>query len=206
MPIIFGYGEDALSLHALSTGFADILGQLGDDSDPARSSVFFRPSFGRKGPSMGARSAEFGEFDAIIGTPRAVYLGEAKWIYTGGDDVVLGDAQLRRHRIFRAYLEEHRVHPCYPWAKFYIRMEPMLQLIHPNLIPAPDGSVLARNLTYILQRLDQCGPKIVDVLMFWTLAEGDATPSTCGTFRIVTHLCASEDNSQFVRIPNQIDR
>jgi hypothetical protein len=197
---MLGYGEDSLSLHALSTGLAAILGQLGDDSDPARALVFFRPSFGRKGAgSAGPPRAEFGEFDAIIGTSTAVYLCEAKW-RCRRRNLVLKDEQLRRHRVFRAYLEEHRVKPCNDWSEFHARMLPKLQLIRSNLIPAPIDSTMARNLTYVLQQLNECGQKIVDVLMFWKLAEADVAPSTCGNFRVVTHLCVREDNSKFVRI------
>jgi hypothetical protein len=95
MPIL-GYGEDSLTLHALAAGLADILHQLGDDSDPERSVVFFRPSFGRKGPgTYGPAGAQFGEFDTIIGTPKAVYLGEAnframRWFSMRHSSAVIG--------------------------------------------------------------------------------------------------------------------
>jgi hypothetical protein len=152
MPMILGYGEDSLSLHALSTGLPDILRQLGD---PARSLVFFRPSFGRSGPGPeGPPSAQFGEFDAIIGTPRAIYLGEAKWRYMGVNHVPAEPQQLR-HRVFRAYIEEHRRESSSNWKEFAGRMRPVLERIHRFLRPAPNGSVLARNLTYILRRLDE---------------------------------------------------
>jgi len=215
MPIILGYGEDSLSLHALSTGLADILHQLGDDSDPARSLVFFRPSFGRKGPGSSERprrradwsAAEFGEFDAIIGTPRGVYLCEAKWKYSG-DDQVLDEAQQLRHKVFRAYIEAyreaHRLHSWKNWTEFEALMQPVLQRLHPYLKPAPNNSALAHNLTYILRRLDKCGPAIVDVLLFWKLSEAERTPLTARNFLIVTHLCSREDDSDFVRVPNLI--
>jgi hypothetical protein len=202
MPIILGYGEDSLTLHALAFGLADILHQLGDDSDPAQSVVFFRPSFGRKGPGAnGSASAQFGEFDAIIGSRKAVYLGEAKWKFAG-DEHVLDEKQLRRHRVFRAYLEEHRrqsSNNC-NWVEFEARMKPLLQREH--LSPAHMGRGLARNLAYILRHLDGCGREIVDVLMFWRLSNADKLPLTCGTFRVITHLCAREEDSDFVRLPD----
>jgi hypothetical protein len=202
MPIILGCGEDSLTLHALVAGLADILHQLGDDSDPARSVVFFRPSFGRRGPGAnGPASAQFGEFDAIIGSPNAVYLCEGKRKFAG-EEHVLDKIQLRRHRVFRAYLEEHRQQSWNNWAEFEARMKPLLQREHPYLNPAPMGSDLARNLAYILRHLDECGPEIVDVLMFWRLSNAERRPLTCGTFRIITRLCAREEDSDFVRLPD----
>jgi hypothetical protein len=199
MPIILGYGEDALTLHALAAGLADILGKLGDNSNPARSIVFFRPGGPR--PNGPAR-AEFGEFDAIIGSPNAVYLVEGKWKFAG-DEHVLKEIQLRRHRVFRAYLQEHRRQSCDNWVEFEARMKPLLQREHRYLKPAPMDSRLARNLAYILRQLDEykCGQEIVDVLMFWKLSNEDRAPSTCG-FRIITHLCAREKDSDFVRLPD----
>src|SRR2546426_593351 len=77
---IICYGEDALTWHAVSNGLPGIFRQLGDDTDPGRALVFYRPSFGRRGSALtGSLRSEFGEFDVIIGTPRAVYLVEAKW-------------------------------------------------------------------------------------------------------------------------------
>jgi len=91
MTTFLGYGEDALTLHALSTGLPGILRRLGDDSDPNSSLVFFRSSFGRRGPGPnGPESRQFGEFDAIIGTPSAVYLCKAKWKYSS-DDLLLDE-------------------------------------------------------------------------------------------------------------------
>jgi hypothetical protein len=63
-----GYGEDGLR-------------HLKDLSDIVV--VLFRPSFGRRGsgevPLSGtADSLQFGEFDALLGTKRGVYLVEAK--------------------------------------------------------------------------------------------------------------------------------
>jgi hypothetical protein len=203
---ILGYGEDSLSLHALSTGLADILRQLDDDSDPAGSLVFFRPSFGRKGPGAnGPSSAQFGEFDAIIGTPRAVYLVEAKWWReerTTGDEYILNEIQLRRHRVFRAYLQEHFRQAWSNWAVFEERMRSLLRGEHSYLNPAPMDSDLARNLAYILRHLDGCGQKIVDVLMFWRLSNAGRPPLTCGNFSVITQLCSREDDSDFVRLPD----
>jgi len=74
MPIL-GYGEDALTLHAVMRDLPSIFHHLGDDSDPEKALVFCRPSFGRGSSApVGTPRSEFGECDAIIGTPRAVYV------------------------------------------------------------------------------------------------------------------------------------
>src|SRR5512143_1712426 len=84
MSRIFGYGEDALTYWAVTSRLGEMLQALGDKSLPADATVIYRPSFGRRG-SIGPTatneqySAEFGEFDAILGTRQAVYLVESKW-------------------------------------------------------------------------------------------------------------------------------
>ncbi len=75
MPLL-GYGEDALTLHAFTSGLAELFRQLGDPTDTKDSIRFFRPSFGRRSSLPGAASARaaFGEFDGVIGSAKAVYL------------------------------------------------------------------------------------------------------------------------------------
>src|SRR5688500_220649 len=109
MPVL-GYGEDALTLHALTKGLPGVFRQLGDDTDPGKAVIFYRPSFGRRS-SAGAPRSEFGEFDAIIGTARAVYPVEAKWSASGkldGQELTLRPEQLRRHQAFRLFFDEWR--------------------------------------------------------------------------------------------------
>ncbi len=78
MPLL-GYGEDALTLHAFTSGLAELFRQLGDPTDTKDSIRFFRLSFGRRISSPGVASARaaFGEFGGIIGSAKAVYLNEA---------------------------------------------------------------------------------------------------------------------------------
>ena len=64
---ILGYGEDFLTFWAVSRKLAEILSQLNDDANPEDCEVFYRPSFGRR---AGKNRSEFGEFDAIIITPK----------------------------------------------------------------------------------------------------------------------------------------
>lgn len=119
---VFGYGEDALTLWALTNRTDDVLRQLGGESSQDDLTLIYRPSFGRKG---GAKSSQFGEFDFILGTPKALYLGEAKWdkspevrkwaadklkrdktLIPGKSCIELRDEQSNRHNVFKDYYEE----------------------------------------------------------------------------------------------------
>lgn len=119
---VFGYGEDALTLWALTYKTKEVLCQLGDGSSRDDLTLIYRPSFGRKG---GANSAQFGEFDFILGTPKALYLGEAKWdkspevrkwdagkpkrdktLIPGKLCIELRDEQSNRHNVFKDYYKE----------------------------------------------------------------------------------------------------
>ena len=201
---ILGYGEDALTLHALVNGLPAIFASLGDDTDAAKALVFYRPSFGRRGArSDGPPGSQFGEFDAIIGTLRAVYLVEAKRSGSGemkGDDLQLRPEQLTRHLAFRAYFEEWRRGGLHEWVPFGARMRTAFESWGLRLEPPPAGTRLAKNLAYVLGRLDICGSHLVDVLLFCRIAEGAPVPATCGTFRIVSHLCRPDDHSEFIRL------
>ena len=163
---ILGYGEDALTFHALSTGFTELLRNLGDDTDPAAAVRFFRPSLGRRGAAPdGKPRSEFGEFDAIIGTARAVYLVEAKWSASSelkGTDLTLRPEQKRRHQAFRAYLTAWRATPTAGWPEFAQAVRPHLPA---GIVPPTDGTTLAKNLAFVLGRLQGCGDEVVDVLL-----------------------------------------
>ena len=199
---ILGYGEDSLTFHALTTGLPGILNQLKDDTDPNTATVFFRPSFGRRSsPKSGPMRSEFGEFDGIIGTARAVYLVEAKWPGSGklgGTDLRLRPEQVRRHQAFRIYLDEWRRERPSEWATFAEHVRPALGRL--RLSPPHARTKLARNLEYVLSRLESCGTKTADVLLFCRLSESTSPPSSCGGFCIVTHLCHPEDGSSFIRL------
>ncbi len=203
MPIL-GYGEDALTWHALTAGIADVFRQLGDSTDPADSVCFFRPSFGRRSSRPGRSSRSlFGEFDAIIGTARAVYLFEAKWSGSGeaaGSDLELRPEQRRRHVAFRTYLEEWRRAPDASWQAFADRVRPILIERTQGLVPPSAGTILARNLEYVLRRLAGCGADIIDVLLFSQLSAARGAPTRCGDFCIVTHVAGPEAGSGFIRL------
>src|SRR5437667_8731055 len=103
MGTFLGYGEDALTLWALSSKLSSLLSAFGDQTPISETIVFYRPSFGRGQQQRGVRTAkaEFGEFDAIVGTRERVYPIEAKWecsrgIAPGGI-ITLRPEQARRH-------------------------------------------------------------------------------------------------------------
>lgn len=201
---ILGYGEDALTFKALTEGIEYILSQLKDDSEPHKTICFFRPSFGRGGRSKDNDfSSNFGEFDAIIGTHQAVYLVETKWSSSRMTEttIPLADPQIRRHKAFRAYLNEWRRNTPKDWADFSSRIIPELHVL--RLVVPTSDKALARNLEYVLHKLAKCGPKTVDVLLFCKLSELESTPTQCGNFQIIPYLCKPEKDSSFICLSNQ---
>jgi hypothetical protein len=154
---IFGYGEDGLTYWALTTRLPNILRQLKDDTPPAECTFFFRPSFGRAG---GPNSPQFGEFDAILGTKRAVYLIESKWDHVVDHPrpaVVLEEVQITRHRIFTWLRDRWHEGPRENWDVFRDAVQDDFTNAFPNRPLAPGHRLLARNLEYILRYLDENG-------------------------------------------------
>lgn len=75
MVYIIGYSEDALTYHVLTKRLDEVLELFEgkDRSNPSECALFYRPSFGR-----GGSKNNIGEFDAILATPRCMYLIESK--------------------------------------------------------------------------------------------------------------------------------
>jgi hypothetical protein len=175
------YGEDPLTFWALKFNLVEILKQLGDQASPEQALVIYRPSFGRQGKAkeMGPGSvarAEFGEFDAIIGTPGAVYLVESKWGSSAeakGVLLSLRPEQAHRHKVFRWYLEVWRAKLYARWQDFVIQNSARFQKQFPGNKLAPDGSTLAKNLQFVLSELSFFGNSIRNVLMFIGLPDED---------------------------------
>lgn len=170
MPVI-GYGEDGLTYWALAARLQDILAKLCDATPPARCTIFFRPSFGRAG---GPLSAQFGEFDAILATDRAVYLIESKWdnVADVHGPLVLQEVQVLRHRIFTWLLEKWRSRDSgdQPWDDFRHKNRAEFVKAFPNRPLAPPDKLLARNLSHILNRLCRSAPEgfqVRDVLFYF---------------------------------------
>lgn len=104
---VIGYGEDALTIWALTEGLPNTLERLKesrliDTTAVEECRVFYRPSFGRGKYGIG-------EFDAIIASPKTICLIECKWCSPGEEAkgvVAIPRAQCRRHRRWRAMRED----------------------------------------------------------------------------------------------------
>lgn len=171
---VLGYGEDALTYWALSTHMTDVIGRppLNDNSPADKILLVYRPSFGRAG---GDASAQFGEFDAIIGTPKAVYLVESKW--TGepiiDGQIILAARQIRRHQVFHWIRDRWLEQAPADWAQFHNRNAADFAERFQGKPLAPPGSRLASNLRYVLQQLPPVPAK--DVLLYFRL-DADIVP------------------------------
>ncbi|ODS29962.1 MAG: hypothetical protein SCARUB_04936 [Candidatus Scalindua rubra] len=105
---IIGYGEDSLTFWALTQKLEKILEKLKDGSEPEKCILFYRPSFGRGGRG----TSNFGEFDAILATNKAIYLVESKWENSHKEwkkrarQIRLDQSQVNRHRIFKWYFDK----------------------------------------------------------------------------------------------------
>ena len=101
---ILGYGEDFLTLWAITKKIDEILSQLDDKTNLEKCKILFRPSFGRAG---GIDSAQFGEFDVIIITQNKAYLVESKWDRSKiqNNTLRLDKVQIFRHKILHWYHE-----------------------------------------------------------------------------------------------------
>jgi hypothetical protein len=183
---ILGQAEDALTFAAVKYCLVELLRALDDDSDADDCIVFFRPSFGR------SRPPQFGEFDFIIGTPRAVYPGESKWPgssgYVPGGGFVLPAEQLRRHKIFHVYREAWQARISDDWKGVAGAAAPGLAAL--GWFPPPADTRLARTLHALLSHLGKCGRKNVDVLLF-VQPEGKVypPPASCPGFMVVSIVC-----------------
>lgn len=172
---IICYGEDALTYWAITLKLGDILRVLGDNSYPSATIIIYRPSFGRRG-SIGTHaekeqlSAEFGEFDAILGTQQAVYLVESKWDSSSRPRdhwITLKSVQSRRHEIMQWYLKTWRMSRPRDWTTFVAQQETTFQTLFPGNKLAPADSRLAQNLEFVLKTLGKCGAHVQDVLLFF---------------------------------------
>ena len=99
VPKFFVYGEDGLTLKFLKEKLEDILVKL-DRSRPDDCIIYYRPSFGRE--------KHYGEFDAIIITPKNAYLIESKWDGSNNLSSGLGRNQSLRHEILGWYQRNWR--------------------------------------------------------------------------------------------------
>ena len=163
-----GYGEDALTLWAVTERLDFILKELGDDSDPANCTVFYRPSFGRE--------SLYGEFDAIIITPKTAYLVESKWDGSGDLSKGLEEHQIRRHEILEWYHDNWKGEVGEDWNEFarvnnsafkekftYFVGEKEKRVEKSKFIPSSD-TILGQNLQTVLKTI--IGKNLENVLLY----------------------------------------
>ena len=169
---MIGYGEDALTYWATTKKLDLLLKELEDDSQRYDRLVFYRPSFGRGRIVKKAsdRKAEFGEFDAILSTTRAVYLIESKWDNLSENKKVvikLSDVQILRHKIFAWYYYHWRVGS--DWTEFAERYGDDFEgrFMKWQRKIAPPSSLLSENLRYILNQLRNPNKELKNLLLYF---------------------------------------
>lgn len=186
MSELLGYGEDALTLRAITERRSCLLESLKDNPD-ADALCIYRPSFGRRGASQTegepSKHSAFGEFDAIIATAKSIYLIESKWHRTSGANkgsITLSENQIRRHQIFEWYLDAWSSFAGTRWDEFVAEYGSNFTFA-PTCI-APAESALAKNLQYLLERLTKKAGRaeregrVVHVLLYFTQEE-DVNPA-----------------------------
>jgi len=178
---LYGYGEDALTFRAVTTGLRNLLAQLDDPSNADDVTVLFRPSFGRRGGARrGKRGSSFGEFDAIVGTPKAVYLIESKWSRSGEawrPSLMLRPEQTRRHDVLRWYLDRWRLECASDWPAFATpSVIADFEDAFPELTLPRNDSVLADSLGYLLPMLAANGKSTRDVLLYCDVDKRQCPP------------------------------
>lgn len=199
---MFGYGEDALTMWVLETRIDEFLRLLDDPVDGGDPRVFYRPSFGRQ--ALAGR-AEFGEFDAIVSTQRRIYLVEAKW--DGSQEIEEGvvrlrPEQVRRHRIFRWYVEQWHRSPPTTWDHFHEAASKEANEFSgefPMTVPR-SGTKLAKNLEFVLRTVHPQS-QIEDVLLMVTLEKKSPIQRVePDFFRLVTIHAQSVGGAGFISL------
>ena len=152
---ILGYGEDSLTLWALSTKLETLLEKINENSNDSNHIIFYRPSFGRGKPLKEPTDtkAEFGEFDAILISPKSWYLIESKWDNLRVQKRVtinLSPVQILRHNLFTWYFNNWQVNNNYE--QFYDSYEKIFpeKFLKKQRKIAPKNSLLSKNLEFIL--------------------------------------------------------
>lgn len=200
---LMSYGEDALTLAAVTGGMPSLLTKLRDATDAEDALVLYRPSFGRRSGIEGRRRSEFGEFDAIIGTAQAIYLVEAKWSASAelrSGSIQLRPEQLRRHQVFRSYLQQWRAQNCNVWADFVPQGRPMLEEGFEGLTTPGEDTTLAKNLEYVLNLLMPLGEAVVDVLLGCSPGPFAGAISGPRGFEVIQHQVESVGGAGYVEL------
>jgi hypothetical protein len=162
---ITGYGEDFLTLWALTRKTKEVLTQLEDYTNPEQCKLIYRPSFGRAGGSMKDQRAEFGEFDSILLADKNAYLIESKWDGNGQRKhrVNLDKTQVKRHKVFTWYIDNWV--DGTDWDQFIADKSKEFTQRFPENKIAPTSSILKKNLVEVMS---QVGKKTLhNVLMYF---------------------------------------
>ena len=204
---ILGYGEDAFTLWALKHHIVDILESFQDQTSPYDCLIFYRPSFGRSG---GERSAEFGEFDAILVSSENIYLVESKWDNLSrfkNDEITIREEQELRHHIFSWYITHWHKKYSKDWKSFMNEQMDDFQKKFPEKRIAPANSILAGNLQFILDSLQKCCKNfssehnIKNVLLFFHNGELTTPPTkTSRNFNLVSFDYSQETMGNFITL------
>ena len=207
MSKILGYGEDALTLWALKQHISDILEKFQDQTTPANCLIFYRPSFGRSG---GEKSAQIGEFDAILVSSENIYLIESKWDNLSrfqNDEITIRDEQELRHRIFSWYITHWDRKYSDNWENFTKEQMDDFQKKFTDKRIAPTNSLLARNLEFILSNLERCCKNfssehnIKNVLLFFHNRKLTTPPSKIsGNFSLLSIDYSQEIMGNFITL------
>jgi len=202
---ILGYGEDSLTLWAITRGLRQLLQALGDNSRPDDCQALYRPSFGRGG---GPSRSEFGEFDFMLLTQQRLYLGESKWEHSSETvaegRIQLRDAQLLRHSLFKVYVSEWLKREGAGWHEFVAQAQPVLRHHDIEKPVAPAGSLLATNLENVLEIIERhfhSLPEITDVLLYLNTSHTTPVFGSAGKgFCVVALDCSEAMDEGLVRL------
>ena len=205
---IVGYGEDSFTLWALKHRISAILKTFQDQTFSSDCLLFYRPSFGR---GCGAGTAEFGEFDSILVSRENIYLIESKWdnfSEFNDDKVTIKPVQKMRHRIFSWYITHWNKKYSNDWESFIKEQTDDFQKKFPGKKIAPNNSLLAANLEFVLNILQKHCRKsgfeqyhIKNVLLFFYNAEKSKPPTKVdGVFRLIKLDYSQEISGNFITL------
>ena len=172
MPTLHGFGADALTLSAITNRLPELLSSLDDSSNPDEAVIFFQPNFGHKGMPKKVTDAgrvDFGHFDAIVGTAKAVYLIDSlteKSPEVRNTLVEYDRIRQYPHIIFRGYRDAWQEQKPANWLSFEGQQADSLRAKFPRNKVAPFGSEIASVLEFVLMSLQNCGTELVDVALY----------------------------------------
>ena len=166
MPL-YVYGEDGLTLCALTMHRELLLQELEDDSLPDNCLSFYRLSLGR--------GKNYGEIDGILVSSRGVYVVESKWDNLASRNnavITLEPKQVRRNEVYKWYLANWTMAYCGRWREFKaVHKEEFANEFEGAVIPN-QGRIRARELEFTLSRIRQkfgqdVFPEAINVLLYF---------------------------------------